>query len=232
MTSGDNKPKFIKKDYRVWNDAGRAALQLPDNNPTDQPPTSLTLIKATYSPTGEITGKSNVSKTIASTDTQSIVITSCDKKKNKIENDIVSITPNNAVSKKQLNRIAKKEITTLIRSLTGLQEKIFYLVLICCTQDNNLQTSNLKTIDIAELIKSSKFTAKNAITRIVNKKIIQRLSGKTSSSGFVRFAITKETKKAGDILARDKKITDAEFKEFIAQVKQKLKKCRQKLGST
>jgi len=210
MTSDDSRPKFIKKDYRVWNALGQAALNQTIST-TDQ----VVSTEIAYEPNDQVVDQVNVTPAKAQSDTT----TNYYQENSQITNVINS---DKSEDPKQLDQLSRKELTELISKLTGLQEKLFYLVLLCCRNNNNLQTMNLKTIDIAQLIQCKQATIKNAITRIVDKKLIQRLSGKTSRNGFVRFSITKEVKKAGDTLVTNKKATDAEFKQFLAKVRQKL----------
>lgn len=210
MTSDDSRPKFIKKDYRVWNALGQAAL-----NQIISTADQVVRTEIVCEPNDQVVDQVNVTSAKAQSDTT----TNYDQENSQVTN---FINLDDSDDTKQLDQLSRKELTELISKLTGLQEKLFYLVLLCCRNNNNLQTMNLKTIDIAELIQCKQTTTKNAITRIVDKKLIQRLSGKTSRNGFVRFSITKEVKKAGDTLATNKKVTDAEFKQFLTKVRQRL----------
>lgn len=214
MTSDDIKQKFIKKDYRVWNTLGQEALNQNSNDPLYQQEKNSRSMQSINNLAIQIVNKDD-------TNDSSKQIT------NGVENSKDSVSVR-IVTSESIHQPSKKELVVLISKLTGLQEKLFYLVLTCCKHNNDLRTIKLKTIDIAELIQCDRLTAKNVIARITNKKLIQRLKGKTSQTGFVHFAVTKEIKGVGIAIAKNKKDTDHEFKKFLVTIKQRIRSIKKK----
>ena len=224
MTSDDSKQKFIKKDYRVWNALGQEALGKNSNDSMYQQEESSTPIQSIDNLARHAVKQDNVNDKCnqnAEVDYKKNIATNSNQRDDDIENNKDSVSAY-IVTSESTHQPSKKELIVSINKLTGLQEKLFYLVLVCCKHDNDLQTINLKTTDVAELIQCDRLTAKNVIARITDKRLIQRLKGKTSQTGFVRFAVTREIKRVGTAIAKNKKDTDYEFKKFLAAIKQKI----------
>jgi hypothetical protein len=119
--------------------------------------------------------------------------------------------------------ISDEELVEIIKSLSGLQEKFFYLIIEYCNLNNDTQTGKLKTSKVALLIGCNYQCAKIIIERVTKKSIVKRLKGKGSIAGYIQFELLKEIKAIGNRLALQKQEIDTEFKKFILQIRQQIR---------
>jgi len=117
----------------------------------------------------------------------------------------------------------ENELVSSIKSLSGLQEKFFYLILEYCNLNNDLQTSQLKTAKISSFIGCTYRCTKITIERIVKKNLVKRLKGKGSIAGYVQFEVLKEIKIIGNRLELQKRNSDNDFKKFIFETRQQIR---------
>ena len=83
-------------------------------------------------------------------------------------------------------------LVLLIKQLRGIQFKIFSYVINSCTKNNSLESEKLYTPEIAEIIGCSHNSVKTSIQRLIDKGLLIRKKGKTSSGGFTLLSVTRE----------------------------------------
>ena len=119
--------------------------------------------------------------------------------------------------------VSDESIIAIIKTLSGLQEKFFYLVLEHCNLNSDIQTGQLKTVKLASFIGCDYRSVKTTIERVVKKSLIKRLKGKGSVAGFVQFEMLKEIKIIGNRLMLQKRNIDNEFDAFISAIRQQIR---------
>lgn len=83
-------------------------------------------------------------------------------------------------------------LVLLIKQLRGIQFKIFSYVVNSCTKNNSLESEKLYTPEIAEIIGCSHNSVKTSIQRLIDKGLLIRKKGKTSSGGFTLLSVARE----------------------------------------
>ena len=218
--------KFIKKSYRIWNLNG-------ENNNTNIPSNS---ISPSFHPTTLLNDHTNKhqSNNNQTTNRQQIDNNQTVYRQHKDNNqttqgqqsDNTKTTYRTSIKTtigQQLNDvkiISDETFINIIKSLSGLQEKLFYLILEYCNLNNDTQTGRLKTAKLASLIGCSYRCIKTIMERVTKKNIIKRLKGKSSIAGFVQFEMLKEVKTIGNKLLFQKRNIDKEFNNFITIIRQ------------
>ena len=82
-------------------------------------------------------------------------------------------------------------ICNTIESLGGKQLRIIEYIIDDLDKNKSNITSNIKSLDICTFAEISKDSLKTHLKRLVGKKLIIRMQGKTSTHGFVKFKVEK-----------------------------------------
>jgi len=83
-----------------------------------------------------------------------------------------------------------------IKKLSGIQKNIFYYVIKLCASRDALDTGNIFSNDLAFATQCTIASVKTSLTRLIAKKLIVRLPGKSSRGGYLILGITKEIQMA------------------------------------
>ncbi len=224
IISGGKTKKFKKKSYRPWDLSGEGNFVSQDQDSkkaslhkeTSDISMSSNPLKSKKEGTRDIPSKKREeTNTIFRQHQDNIKITSRQQKDNNQKTnsqhkDNTSITLSHHIDNNLDNNDDEINVVQyymkVIKSLTGLQEKIFFYIVNDCCSRGCVETRNIKTIKLAEIAKCSYGSAKMTIQRLVAKKIIIRLPGKKSWNGFVNFKITPEIRLAALEVQKEKNI--------------------------
>lgn len=233
--------KFVKKPYRIWDldgnleEKNKPIVFVHEANNTkaysdiDTTSSSLNALTKTIQQHGQQSGNNQTTFGQQSDNDKTTERRQPDNNQATIRQHLDLRLDNSKTSDQTTERlqITNQEVVTdeiigLIKNLSGLQEKLFYIILEYCNLNNDVQTGKLKTNKLACLLGCAYRCAKTIIERLTKKNIVRRLKGKSSVAGFVQFEISKEAKLIGNSLQLQKRVSDIEFKNFIIHIRQQV----------
>lgn len=207
ITENREKKKFKKKSYRPWNLSGddtNSQNEEPSNtkdpsvlkNISEEAPDTLKQKAPTDPPPPSDNNQVTISERTGNVQ---------DTKRLQKENpqithrEHIDNIPDNVLDNTIDNNILicdKDSIISMIKSLTGIQQRLFFLIVdVCCTKDQ-LETGFLRTAEIAQVVGCSFGSVKTSLVRLEKKKLIRRLKGKVSAGGFINFSITTDIRES------------------------------------
>jgi hypothetical protein len=240
----NRQKKFIRKPYRIWDLTGE---KNPFPSTQTKNTSSISLEKKTIETTNALPnthekGKNNQTTIRQQSDHRETTVSqqppphqttirqrsdstqTTDRQPIRQQTDNPSDIDSTPTQTTKNNQPSPKEDSiSIIKNLTGLQEKFFYVVLEYCSITEERQTGQLKTAKIASLIGCSYRCSKTTIERVTKKNIVTRLKGKSSISGFVQFEITEEIKKIGEGESLQKRNLCLDFNRFIIGIRQQIR---------
>ena len=192
--------KFVKKSYRPWDLSGTGTVDNIDKS-----------IETNCSESEKENPPIPVSVNNISPEVEPVVIGN--KTGNELGNKQITVKRpiDNELGNKQVTYRKQIEndsgddldnaektifLTDSIRTLTGIQRKIFFYVIDLCSSRGQLHTNAILTTDIAAIANCSFGSAKTSLIRLINKNLLLRKKGKTSRGGHIVLGITKEVQAA------------------------------------
>jgi hypothetical protein len=185
------KKPFIKKTMRAWDKDLFSKLKLDHTD--DESPELNKYVEASnqlnqdtehkrkeFEPDQEQLAELKENITVQSGGNQgSIRIQGLDK--SKVESKAV---PNSLLMDEQ-------DINNRIGKLSGLEQRVFFLVHDICIDRKNINTGYVKSIHFDRAIAANRNSRETAVKRLVKKGLLQRNKGKSGADGTLNFSINE-----------------------------------------
>lgn len=91
------------------------------------------------------------------------------------------------------NEIGANSVKNIIRKLSGIQSKIFGLIIDISSARGELITGQVETAMIAQYVQTSIGTVKTSLNRLIQRNLINRIPGKTGKGGYINFGLSEDT---------------------------------------
>ena len=85
----------------------------------------------------------------------------------------------------------EQDINNRIGKLSGLEQKVFFLVHDICIDRKDVNTGHIKSINFDRAIGANRNSRETAVKRLVKKGLLQRNKGKSGADGTLNFSISE-----------------------------------------